>query len=45
MSSGVLQLQAGHIAGWGSKDLRMLDHFQMGPNLVRGFAPERLRSA
>ena len=23
----------------GSKDLRMLDHFQMGPNLVRGFAP------
>ena len=27
------------IAGWGGKDLRMLDHFQMGPNLVRGFAP------
>ena len=25
--------------GWGGKDLRMLDHFQMGPNLVRGFAP------
>jgi outer membrane protein insertion porin family len=35
----VLHLQAGHIAGWGDKDLRMLDHFQMGPNLVRGFAP------
>jgi outer membrane protein insertion porin family len=35
----VLRLQAGHIASWGSKDLRMLDHFQMGPNLVRGFAP------
>ena len=35
----VLRLQAGHISGWGSKDLRMLDHFQMGPNLVRGFAP------
>ena len=33
----VLRVQAGHIAGWGSKDLRMLDHFQMGPNLVRGF--------
>jgi outer membrane protein insertion porin family len=32
-------LQGGHIAGWGGKDLRMLDHFQMGPNLVRGFAP------
>jgi outer membrane protein insertion porin family len=35
----VLHLQGGHITGWGSKDLRMLDHFQMGPNLVRGFAP------
>ncbi len=36
---GLLHLQAGHIASWGGKDLRMLDHFQMGPNLVRGFAP------
>jgi outer membrane protein insertion porin family len=36
---GVLHLQGGHIGGWGGKDLRMLDHFQMGPNLVRGFAP------
>ncbi|MFZ5734293.1 MAG: outer membrane protein assembly factor BamA [Pseudomonadota bacterium] len=35
---GVLRLQAGNISGIG-KDLRMLDHFQMGPNLVRGFAP------
>lgn len=35
----VLHLQGGHIGSWGSKDLRMLDHFQMGPNLVRGFAP------
>jgi outer membrane protein insertion porin family len=35
----VLHLQGGHVSGWGSKDLRMLDHFQMGPNLVRGFAP------
>ena len=34
-----VRLQAGHIAGWGGKDLRMLDHFQMGPTLVRGFAP------
>jgi outer membrane protein insertion porin family len=39
---GVLKLQGGHIAGWGGKDLRMLDHFQMGPNLVRGFAPAGL---
>jgi outer membrane protein insertion porin family len=36
---GMARLQAGHITGWGGKDLRMLDHFQMGPNLVRGFAP------
>jgi outer membrane protein insertion porin family len=35
----VLRVQAGHITSWGSRDLRMLDHFQMGPNLVRGFAP------
>jgi outer membrane protein insertion porin family len=35
----VLKLQAGNITPWGGKDLRMLDHFQMGPNLVRGFAP------
>jgi outer membrane protein insertion porin family len=33
----VLHLQGGYVAGWGDKDLRMLDHFQMGPNLVRGF--------
>jgi outer membrane protein insertion porin family len=36
---GVLRLQGGYIYGWGSDGLRMLDHFQMGPNLVRGFAP------
>ena len=36
---GVLHLQAGYITGWGGNGLRMLDHFQMGPNLVRGFAP------
>jgi outer membrane protein insertion porin family len=36
---GVVHLQAGKIAGWGSKDLRMLDHFQLGPGLVRGFEP------
>ena len=36
---GVLKLQGGHVGAWGGKDLRMLDHFQMGPNLVRGFAP------
>ena len=35
----VANFQAGHIAAWGGKELRMLDHFQMGPNLVRGFTP------
>jgi outer membrane protein insertion porin family len=35
----VIKLQAGNVSSWGDKDLRMLDHFQMGPNLVRGFAP------
>ena len=33
----VMKVQGGYLTGWGSKDLRMLDHFQMGPNLVRGF--------
>ena len=36
---GVFKLQGGHLAGWGGKNLRMLDQFQMGPNLVRGFQP------
>lgn len=35
----LFRVQGGNVSGWGSKDLRMLDHFQMGPNLVRGFAP------
>ncbi len=35
---GVLRLQGGVINDTGS-GIRMLDHFQMGPNLVRGFAP------
>ena len=36
---GVIKLQGGHVAGWGGENLRMLDHFFMGPNLVRGFTP------
>jgi outer membrane protein insertion porin family len=46
---GVLHLQAGTINGWGNGSadygqigatgVRMLDNFQMGPNLVHGFAP------
>ena len=35
----VLKFQAGNITAWGGQNLRMLDQFQMGPNLVRGFAP------
>ena len=36
---GIIRLQGGIMNKVGSKELRMLDHFQMGPNLVRGFAP------
>ena len=35
----VFKLQAGNITPWGGQQLRMLDNFQMGPNLVRGFSP------
>jgi len=34
---GVVRGQAGHVASWGGQQLRMIDNFQMGPNLVRGF--------
>ena len=34
---GLLRVQGGVLTNVG-KDIRMLDHFQMGPNLVRGFA-------
>jgi outer membrane protein insertion porin family len=46
---GVMHVQAGTITGWGNgsvdfgqlgaNGVRMLDNFQMGPNLVHGFAP------
>lgn len=35
---GLVRLQGGILNKVG-EDIRMLDHFQMGPNLVRGFAP------
>jgi outer membrane protein insertion porin family len=35
---GIVHLQGGQIGGWDG-GLRMLDHFQMGANLVRGFQP------
>jgi outer membrane protein insertion porin family len=34
----VVKVQAGNISPWGGEQLRMLDQFQMGPNLVRGFS-------
>jgi outer membrane protein insertion porin family len=36
---GLIHLQGGILNQVGNNQLRMLDHFQMGPNLVRGFAP------
>jgi outer membrane protein insertion porin family len=36
---GLTHLQGGILNQVGNTQLRMLDHFQMGPNLVRGFAP------
>ncbi|HEY4205019.1 MAG TPA: outer membrane protein assembly factor BamA [Xanthobacteraceae bacterium] len=36
---GVIHLQGGIMNKVGDKDIRMLDQFQMGPNLVRGFEP------
>ncbi|WP_439368373.1 outer membrane protein assembly factor BamA [Bradyrhizobium sp. DASA03120] len=36
---GLVHLQGGVLNQIGNKELRMLDQFQMGPNLVRGFAP------
>ncbi|MEO6840104.1 MAG: outer membrane protein assembly factor BamA [Bradyrhizobium sp.] len=36
---GLIHVQSGMLNQVGSQQLRMLDQFQMGPNLVRGFAP------
>jgi outer membrane protein insertion porin family len=41
---GIARVQGGHIMGYGDNDgaggdLRIIDHFFMGPSLVRGFAP------
>ena len=33
----MLRAQAGTMTSWGGKDLRFIDQFQGGPNLVRGF--------
>jgi outer membrane protein insertion porin family len=36
---GLVHIQAGILNQVGNQGIRMLDQFQMGPNLVRGFAP------
>lgn len=38
--TGMLRVQGGHIQAFGSDDLRVLDHFPGGPDLVRGFEPQ-----
>jgi outer membrane protein insertion porin family len=36
---GFLKVQGGYLYGYGDQNLRIVDNFFMGPNLVRGFAP------
>ncbi|MCP3408837.1 outer membrane protein assembly factor BamA [Bradyrhizobium sp. CCGB01] len=36
---GLVRVQGGMLNKIGNNEIRMLDQFQMGPNLVRGFAP------
>ncbi|QIB35679.1 outer membrane protein assembly factor BamA [Ancylobacter pratisalsi] len=35
----MLRGQAGNVASWGGEDLRILDNFFKGPDIVRGFEP------
>jgi outer membrane protein insertion porin family len=36
---GLARVQAGNMFGWGGGELRIIDNFNVGPALVRGFAP------
>lgn len=36
---GFVRLQGGHVSSFGGGDLIITDHFNLGPALVRGFAP------
>jgi outer membrane protein insertion porin family len=36
---GIVHLQGGDLAAFGGTDLRIVDNFNLGPTLVRGFAP------
>lgn len=37
---GMVRVQGGHVFAWGGEELRLLDHFNNGHNLVRGFATQ-----
>ncbi|VFU07274.1 Outer membrane protein assembly factor BamA [Methylocella tundrae] len=39
---GVIHVQGGEIFGFGGNPLRIVDNFNLGPSLVRGFAPNGL---
>ncbi|KAA2237014.1 outer membrane protein assembly factor BamA [Salinarimonas soli] len=39
---GIARVQGGHIAAFGGDNLRVIDHYFLGPSLVRGFAPSGL---
>jgi outer membrane protein insertion porin family len=39
---GVIHLQGGDLEHYGSGEARIVDNFNMGPELVRGFAPDGL---
>jgi outer membrane protein insertion porin family len=34
---GIARVQGGHVHGFGGRNLRIVDHYFMGPSLVRGF--------
>jgi outer membrane protein insertion porin family len=36
---GIVHLQGGDLQGWGNSQIRIVDNFNLGPSLVRGFAP------
>jgi outer membrane protein insertion porin family len=36
---GIARVQGGHVVGHSGEELRVMDHFFLGPTLVRGFAP------
>ena len=36
---GLIHLQGGDLAGYGANPIRIVDNFNLGPSLVRGFAP------